>query len=336
MALVSPLFSAWPGPYLMALMWSALVLAAVVIWVLTIDTAFYESAASETAERRAMTSTPKRQSKYRRRSGGWPLAPAGRPEMAFAWKSAMQMLRVADRVTIIRIGALLFALTMMGMSIGRTNGIAAIIGVIAFGGIAFSILLAPQVIRADLRQDLGHLELLKTWPVAAGAIVRGEMAWPGAAITIVAWVMTAIAFTQLSPSVFNASLSLAWRAAIALAIVILAPALVFAQLTIHNAVALLLPAWVPLGSQRQRGLDAMGQRLIMLGGTWLLLVLMVLPGAIAAAIVWFVFSRFAGPAAILPAALLCTIIVFFEVLAATEALGPAYERLDLLAVERGE
>jgi hypothetical protein len=162
------------------------------------------------------------------------------------------------------------------------------------------------------------------------------MAWPGAAITIVAWTMTAIAFTQLSPSVFNASLSLAWRATIALAIAILAPALVFAQLTIHNAVALLFPAWVPLGSQRQRGLDAMGQRLIMLGGTWLLLIVMVLPGALAGAIVWFVFSRFAGPAAILPAALVCTVIVFFEVLAATEALGPAYERLDLLAVERGE
>ena len=51
------------------------------------------------------------------------------------------------------------------------------------------------------------------------------------------------------------------------ALAILAPALVFAQLTIHNAVALMFPAWVPLGNQRPRGLDAMGQRLIMLGGT---------------------------------------------------------------------
>ena len=63
----------------------------------------------------------------------------------------------------------------------------------------------------------------------------------------------------------------------------MAPALVFAQLTIHNGVALMFPAWVPLGNQRPRGLDAMGQRLIMLGGTWLLLVIMTLPGAIAGA-----------------------------------------------------
>ena len=42
------------------------------------------------------------------------------------------------------------------------------------------------------------------------------------------------------------------------ALAIVAPALVFAQFTIHNAVALIFPAWVPLGNQRPRGLDAMG------------------------------------------------------------------------------
>ena len=30
---------------------------------------------------------------------------------------------------------------------------------------------------------LRHLELLKTWPVKASAVVRGEMVWPGVAIT---------------------------------------------------------------------------------------------------------------------------------------------------------
>ena len=46
------------------------------------------------------------------------------------------------------------------------------------------------------------------------------------------------------------------------AALILAPALALAQLTIHNAAALFFPAWVPIGNQRSRGLDAMGQRLI--------------------------------------------------------------------------
>jgi hypothetical protein len=80
----------------------------------------------------------------------------------------------------------------------------------------------------------------------------------------------------------------------------------------------------------------MGQRLIMLGGTWLLLIVMMFPGVIAGAIVWFALERFVGPAILVPAAVVCTVIVGIEVLLATEALGPAYERLDLTAVERVE
>jgi hypothetical protein len=93
---------------------------------------------------------------------------------------------------------------------------------------------------------------------------------------------------------------------------------------------------VPLGHQRARGLDALGQRLIMLFGTWIALAVAALPGAIAGGIVWVAFSRLLGPAAVIPAAVVCAIAIGIEVLAATEALGPAYERLDLTAVERAE
>ena len=80
----------------------------------------------------------------------------------------------------------------------------------------------------------------------------------------------------------------------------------------------------------------MGQRLIMLGGTWLMLIVSALPGAIAGGVLWFVLQRLVGPAALVPAALVCSLMVAVEVLLATEALGPAYERLDVLAVERAE
>ena len=92
----------------------------------------------------------------------------------------------------------------------------------------------------------------------------------------------------------------------------------------------MFPAWVPLGSQRPRGVDAMGQRLIMLGGTWLLLVVMRAARRdrrrhrlVRAA------SRSSGRGRWCPAALVCAAIVAVEVLLATEALGPAYERLDI-------
>jgi ABC-2 type transport system permease protein len=331
MALARPLFAEWPGPYLSALAGSAIVLAATMTWVLLSDSAFHE-AANESVERRAQQPSSKRAS-YRVRSGGWTLAPAGRPEAAFAWKAAMQTLRIVDRGALFRSIAIIFALTMIALSIGRNNGVAAMIGIFGIAGTLFTILMAPQVIRIDFRQDLRHLDLLKTWPVPSGAIVRGEIAWPGAAITIVSWVSLAVALA-LSPATLG-SASLAWRASGAAAIALLAPGIVFAQLTIHNAIALIFPAWVPLGNQRQRGLDAMGQRLIMLAGTWLLLAVMMLPGAVAGGVVWFVMQLVIGVAAVVPAAAVCTTIVGLEVLAATEALGPAYERLDVLAVEPG-
>ena len=117
---------------------------------------------------------------------------------------------------------------------------------------------------------------------------------------------------------------------------LLAPSLVFAQFTIHNAAAVLFPAWVPLGTARPKGIDAMGQRLIMFAGVLIGLAVMMLPGALAGGLLWFAFHKLVGTAVLIPAAAVCTVIVLIEVLAVTEALGPAYERVDLSEVERSE
>jgi hypothetical protein len=96
----------------------------------------------------------------------------------------------------------------------------------------------------------------------------------------------------------------------------------------------MFPAWVQLGNQRSRGVDAMGQRIITLGGTWLVLMIMILPGALAGGVIWLVFRGWLGPGAFVPAALVCAATLAAEAIVATEALGPLYERLDVLAVER--
>jgi putative ABC exporter len=327
-----PLFAPWPGPYLASLVWAAGILAVTTLWVLRSDAAF-QDAAEQVAARRARE-TQTRTTSYSGRLAAWSLAPTGRPEAAFAWKAAQQMLRVFDKRTFARLASILIALTLATTVMGRGRGMAAAVAAFSFVATVFSILLAPQVLRIDMRQDLLHLELLKTWPVKASAVVRGELLWPGVVITAVAWTM--IAAGVFMSATMLARVSLGWRVASGAAIAVLAPALVFMQLTIQNGVALIFPAWVPLGSQRPRGLDALGQRLIMLGATWLLLVLGTLPGAIAATVVWLALGRFVGPAALVPAAAVCTAIMAVEVLLATEALGPAYEGLDVTAVERAE
>jgi hypothetical protein len=100
--------------------------------------------------------------------------------------------------------------------------------------------------------------------------------------------------------------------------------------------ALAFPAWVPLGGQRARGLDVMGQRIILLGGTWLLLGVMLVPALLPAAGVWLVGRIFLGTAAWIAAAFVLTAVMLVEVFVATELLAPLYDGLDLSALERPE
>jgi hypothetical protein len=116
----------------------------------------------------------------------------------------------------------------------------------------------------------------------------------------------------------------------------MAPALIYLQYAIHAGITLLFPGWVPLGQQRPRGLDVMGQRMLMLAGTWLAMAVGLLPGALVGALIWFALSGVLGVASWPLAAVACAIVVGLEVLAATEALGPLFERLDLTGVERVE
>ena len=104
----------------------------------------------------------------------------------------------------------------------------------------------------------------------------------------------------------------------------------------QNALALFFPAWVALGNQRTRGLDAMGQRLIMLAAILVALALFAVPGALAGGIVWLVLRNVLGSPVFVPAAVVFAAVVLTEVTVATELLGPVYERMDLTSVERPE
>jgi ABC-2 type transport system permease protein len=336
MALARPLFVTGPGPYLTALALSVGVLLANVAWVLKSDAAFQDATAQAAA--RAAAKKTRKTAVPRARMTSWTLALTGRPEPMFVWKNTLQVVRETNLVSLLRYGApLLGASVAFGaafMSGSHAGNAAAVFG----GGgaliAALTVLLGPQMARSDLRQDLLHLEVLKTWPLRSADVVRGEMIWPASLCTLIAWLALACA-TILSSAAFTRT-PLGTRLAVAGAAALLAPSLVLAQFTIHNAAAVLFPAWVPLGTGRPKGIDAMGQRLILFTGVLLGLAVVMLPGAIAGGLLWFAFYRLIGVAVLVPAAAVCTVIVLIEVLMATEALGPIYERLDLSQVERSE
>jgi ABC-2 type transport system permease protein len=334
-ALAWPLFEPSPGPYLARLAVASMILLVNVVWVLRSDEALQEAASY--AEARQAAKRARAEPAPRARASSWTLAPSGRPEMIFLWKNAMQTLRETTLGSVFRYGAPFAVLAAtLSSAFGGTRMHAAtlLVGTIAVAVAAITVLIGPQMVRTDLRQDLLHLELLKTWPIKASAVVRGEMLWPGVVLTAVSWTAILCATTLWTPAF--SPISLSWRLSAAVAAACVAPAVVFAQLAIHNAAAVIFPAWVPLGKSRPRGLDAMGQRLIMFAGVFLALILMIAPAAVAAGIIWFGFHRLIGALVAPAAAVVFASIVLLEVLLATEALGPVYERLDLLAVERAE
>jgi hypothetical protein len=227
-----------------------------------------------------------------------------------------------------------FSMTGFTIAMSQRRGLASAMCMAALFVAAAATLLGPMSVTSDLRGDLRHLELLKTWPVKGGALIRGEMLWPAVLLTVVAW-LALVCGAFLSVTAFP-RLTIAIRVSLWAATTIVVPALIFAQYTIHHAAAVLFPAWVATDSDT-RGFDSMGQRLILFGGVVLGLVAMVLPGAIAGGVIGFVFYRLTGSAlAAVPAAGVCLAIVAIEVLLATEALGPAYDRIDLSGVERSE
>lgn len=331
-AVIQPLFAGSLAAFARALMPALVVYFLLVVWVLHADEAF-ERLTDDFAE--AQARQPARKvAAYRARPVGWTLAPTGRLEAPFVWKGMLQTLRVVDQRIMVRLIILLSWLVGVALLAARAKGFAQILGLFAAIASGFTVFVGPQMLRTDLRQDLQRLDLLKTWPVPPSVVVRGEILWPAFVITSLAWLLGAVAIV-LSAAAF-AGTDLGWRLSAGLAVMILMPALVLAQYTIHSGAALMFPAWVPAGWGRSRGVDAIGQRLILMGATWLLLVIVMAPGLLVGGGIALACYSLVGPWIVVVSAVSCAVVVAVEVFLVTRALGPVYERLDITSVEQGE
>ena len=218
------------------------------------------------------------------------LSPAGRPEMAILWKNLIMLGRYASLRTLIRFVPLLLVFGMMSQRHGQSGGVLTALAILCLFGTVMTILMGPMMARNDLRQDLGILAVLKTWPLTGATLLRGEVLAPMVMLTSIAWllILGALMLSGQIPIAGSAALTIARnRVAYALAAMLAAPALILAQLVVQNGFAIAFPAWIAVGASRPKGIDAMGQRLIMMAGNLIVLALFILPGAIIAAIVGF-------------------------------------------------
>ncbi|HSK08834.1 MAG TPA: putative ABC exporter domain-containing protein [Vicinamibacterales bacterium] len=313
------LASAWPG---------AALLAGNYWWVLRSEATLEEAAI---AAERQEASSRRRPAVPVSRNPPFELAPVGRAETAILWKNLVLAGRFLSPRTLVRFAAPLVILAVVAGARGRALGFAPVALIVA-GALT---LIGPYMVRSDLRQDLPRLAVLKTWPIRGATLVRGELLAPAVLLTLGVWIALAVAL-GLSAGLGLEDLDFADRAWLALAAAVAAPSFLLAQLVIQNGAVVLFPGWIPTGAARPRGLEALGQQLLMLAGTLVLMALGVLPAAVVAGAAGFVFFTFVGYAGIVPAAALFSAVLLAEVLLVVELLGRVIEGTDPTHVEAGE
>jgi ABC-2 type transport system permease protein len=326
----APLFAPDARAFALALAPAVLVLAAHYAWVLFSAVSFEEASIAR-AEKRATklaafrsgnlraTATKKLRDPFRLRD-------TGRPELAFLWKNLLAM----GRLFTVRSGLVAAAVITAACLWLATAELRGGQTLVATGGavvLAIVLLLGPQFARHDLRADLKNADILKTYPLAGHQIVFGEMLAPLAVLTAIAW----LALLAVALSAAALEIPALVKLAAPLAIAVCVPFFCALQLVIHNAIALIFPAWVQsVSNPGEHGLDVLGQRLVFFAGQILLLALGVLPAVAGAAIAFFLVNWLVGP---VTAALLAWLIVLtvlsVEIWAGVRWLGVRFVHFDL-------
>jgi hypothetical protein len=336
-ALIRLPLAASAGEFLAALPAALGLLALNYAWVIRSDAAFEEAAAAH-AEKRATARTAPRAVVRGVAATPFTLAPDGPVETAILWKNLILVGRYVSVRTLLRLLPLVIVFGLVARD-AASGGVAAVAGAICLFLAVLAVVMGPQMMRNDLRQDLARLPLLKTWPVRGAALMRGEVLAPTIVVTAVAWIFLLAAASlggEYGSGTGLASVLQPHRWPLLAAACLLAPAIVLSQVVVQNGLAVLFPAWVAVGASRARGIDAMGQRLFMLAGILLTLVVSLVPGAIAGAVLAVVAYQLTGAVMIVLPALAAALVVAGECWLAIEGFGRVLDRTDPTAVESAE
>ena len=300
------------------------------VWVLRSDVAFEEAAARDAEQqlsRRASSYTPNR---ARRRPPPFRLHPTGRPEVALLWKNLILSSRVARWGVFWRLVPIL-ALWAFTVSQAARTAADALATVCALGAVGVT-LIGPQILRNDLRQDLAQIATLKQWPVTGGAIVRGEVLAPTVLLSAIVWIFVILALLLSTRVTFEMHLAIAERVAWAVAAMLLSPGIMLVEIVVQNALAILFPAWMDLGTTSSRGMEVMGQRVLIAGGLIVAVGLSLFPAILVGLVTSGVVRVLTGLDTVVVSAAAASLTLVAESALVAAALGRVVDRMDASAV----
>jgi hypothetical protein len=331
------------------------VIALHTVWVVR-SRASFEEATLERARRESARKGLSRQARRARSQASasrhrepFRLAAAGRPEAAILWKNLM----LRGRTPLSRVAAFLAAalvvLTAAAAFFGQAvSAILTVTGISILAGIP---LLAGMILRNDLRNDLLHVEVLRTWPLSGRRLVLAEILAP--AVNVLFVLLTGCVL--LTSAVVGGTLGDAWGRGAGRVLVIpravfggVAPvlalpvvlgsavltgmAVALLSLALQNLAVLVLPSWIGLGGHSsRRGTAVLGQRMLVMIAYLLAMTVAALPTllVLAAAVALHIFLEAPLHLWELPLfALIAAALLGSKVLLLARLGGMVWDRLD--------
>jgi hypothetical protein len=255
------------------------------------------------------------------------LPAVGLPAVGFAWKNMIS----ARGIFSMRLWVVLLAMGLgVGIGMGqsaRTGSLAAVAMLILGIIFTWTMLLGPQFLRQDFRQDLALVDVLKSFPLPGWQVALGQVLGPALLLAMMHWALIGITFGV--SMAFPLGPGLGWRLAAAFGAAILLPLLDFIAIQVPNLAVLLFPAWFQTGRDAPQGIEATGQRIVLLVGQMLVFMVALAPAVGVFLMVYFVVDYVGAPAlALIAAALLSAVMLAGEAALGVLLLGRLFDRFE--------
>lgn len=318
---LGPYASTSPADFAAAIVPALLVLGLHYRWVLNTEANFEEGSIAIAEKRAAARAAAQRgemprigSSRPKARSGPFPLAPTGLPEVAFLWKNLLSMRSAifSRRALFIMFGVMAGLSFTLGPTFSRhgaSGGGEAIRHiVIVFSAIAagYTVMLGPQIVRQDLRSDLPNIDLLKTYPIEGWRLALGELLAPALILSVVLWCTIVAAAASIDPAGEIEWLTPGVRVTAVACLAFAAPLLCIIQLIVPNSIMVIFPGWYNSSRSRSGGVEMFGQRLIFSVVQIFFALVVFVPAACLGTLVFFSSNWLLG---ITPAVVLSTLAV---------------------------
>lgn len=302
------------------------------LWVVQVDEAFEEGAATAGQKASAKIAAAKegrldQLATTKRLTPPWfQLDPRGRPAMAIFWKNFLSFTRSLRPIFILVLG-FLFVGAYLIVRIDLPDQAALIMASVAGAIAVLWILFGPFTQRNDLRSDLLKLDVVRPYPLSGRHLVTAEIAAAAASLAVTQAVLLFLGLVFL----LIASPELPWSGipvVAYIAAVITLPFLNAIGIVIQNLLAVTFPGWYRMGPDSGQGIDAIGGLLVLTLITLIgLLLAYVVPVGLGIGLT-LVAWPLVGWVAVGPGLIVAWALMGGEIVALVGFVGRLYDNLD--------